>query len=213
MTIYDITVPVSNSTVVYPGDPAIEINAQSCMSSGDSSNVSMVSLGTHTGTHIDPPYHMMENGANLDQVSLESLVGSCYVCHCKDAMVIEVEDLEGAGIPEGTSRVLFRTRNSEFWSEPQFRPDFTYIDPQAAAWLINRGVKLVGIDYLSVDEPNSDTHPTHMKLIGAGVLILEGLDLRKVTKGIYTLVCLPLKIAGGDGGPARAILISNSDFR
>lgn len=207
MRIYDISVSISPDMPVYSGDPAVEIIPVSRISEGAGANVSLLKFGSHTGTHVDPPYHFVESGIKLDELPLEVLIGECMVKYVQDRRVIDKQAVEEAGIPEGTERVLFKTRNSDFWREPGFHADFTYIDPEAAEWLVERGVKLVGVDYLSVDQFKSPGHRTHLTLLGAGVIALEGLDLSEVSEGTYTLVCLPLKIAGGDGGPARAVLI------
>lgn len=208
MTIYDISVSISDRTPVYPGDPGIELTPVSRISAGEGANVSLLSFGTHTGTHIDPPYHFLEDGLKTDEVPLDLLIGKCLVCPLETAAAIGIDELEAAGIPDGTERILFKTRNSAFWEDPEFRKDFTYLDPAGANWLIERGIRLVGIDYLSVDRFKSGTHPSHLELLRAGVAIIEGINLAEVSRGSYTLVCLPLKIAGGDGGPARAVLIS-----
>lgn len=208
--IYDISVQISEKMIVYPGDPAVEIIPDSRISKGESSNLSTLKFGSHTGTHVDPPYHMKDDGLTVDRLPLDALIGECFVCDVGDAPVVRIEELVAAGIPLGIERVLLKTRNSAFWNKPEFRADFTHLDPDAARWLIDHGVRLVGIDYLSVDPLHSEAHPTHMRLIESGVIIAEGLDLSAVSQGIYTLVCLPLKVLRGDGGPARAILISDS---
>ncbi|HAH87687.1 MAG: cyclase family protein [Armatimonadota bacterium] len=206
MKIYDITAGIDKNMPVYPGDPHPSITPESRISNKESSNISLICISTHTGTHIDPPYHMIEDGGRLDTVPLENLTGPCIVCQMLHDE-ISAADLEDAEIPAGTERILFKTKNSDFWAENRFREDYTSLKPDAAEWLVAKGVKLVGIDYLSVEKMHSGTHPVHMRLLGAGVTVVEGLDLRDVPSGIYTLVCLPLKIIGGDGGPARAILI------
>jgi arylformamidase len=207
MKIYDISVPISPRTPVYPGDPKVEIIPDSRISAGDITNVSTLRFGLHTGTHVDPPYHFLEDGLTVDRLPLDILMGECFVCDLGESPVIRISDLEATGIPDGTVRILFKTRNSDFWSEPGFRTDFTYLDTKAAGWLVERGIRLVGIDYLSIDSFESDTYSTHCKLLESGVTLIEGLDLRVVSGGMYTLICLPLKIAGGDGGPSRAVLV------
>lgn len=207
MKIYDISVAISPDMPVYGGDPAVEIVPASRISEGAGSNTSMLRFGSHTGTHVDPPYHFVESGIKVDELSLNTLVGECVVKYVEEVPVIAVHHLESAGIPEGTERIIFKTRNSEMWKDKEFHTEFTYLSPEGADWLVRRGIKLIGIDYLSVDKFKSSDHATHLKLLGAGVIALEGLDLRGVSEGTYTLVCLPLKIEDGDGGPARAILI------
>ncbi|MCX6377431.1 MAG: cyclase family protein [Armatimonadetes bacterium] len=207
MTIHDISIPIREGMPVWPSDPPVEITPSSRISQGGGANSSILRFGTHTGTHVDPPFHFVEAGLTVDRIPLETLVGECLVCEVPDAPVIEVEHLEAASIPDGTLRILFKTRNSGLWREPEFRTDYTYLSPEAADWLVRRGIKLVGTDYLSIDKFKSGGHAVHLRLLEAGVIVLEGLDLSEVAGGTYTLVCLPLKITDGDGAPARAILI------
>jgi arylformamidase len=205
--IHDITVAISSDMPVYPGDPEVRVMPVSRISEGAGANVSALMLGSHTGTHVDPPYHFIQDGAKLDEIPLDMLVGECWVCDMGQAACIGISELEVARIPAGTERILFKTPNSGFWSEREFRADFTYLDPEAAGHLVEQGIRLVGVDYLSVDKFRSGGHATHLRLLASGVVVVEGLDLRAVPQGMYTLVCLPLKVAGGDGGPARVILI------
>lgn len=210
MRIYDVSVLIHNSMHAYPGDPPVEITPVSRIPEGAGANVSLLSMGSHTGTHVDPPYHFVNDGVTVDELPLDVLVGPCLVCDVGDAPVIGLGELEMAGIPSGVERILFKTRNSHLWAERGFRSDFTWLDPEAAGRLAEWGVRLVGIDYLSIDRFKSGAHATHRRLLEACIVVLEGLDLRGVPGGMYTLVCLPLKIAGGDGAPARAILISDT---
>jgi arylformamidase len=207
MTIYDISVPIREGTVVWPGDTPVQITPTSKISEGAHSNVSVLRLSTHAGTHIDPPRHFIEGGGTVDRIPLDALIGACFVCEVEDETSIRVEHLEAAGVPNGTQRILFKTRNSELLREPEFRTDFTYIEPEAADWLVRRGMRLVGIDYLSVDKFKCGGHPTHLRLLESGVVVLESLDLSEVAGGTYTLICLPLRIVDGDGSPARAVLV------
>jgi len=209
MKIYDITLPITPEMVVWPGEPKVEVEALSRISQGASSNVSLLKMPSHVGTHIDPPLHFVEGGTTVDELPLESLIGECQVCDVGDVPAIDIPVLESAKIQAGITRVLFKTRNRLFKSLREFRTDYTYIDPEAAKWLIDKGMRLVGIDYLSVEKYKTPGHPTHMTLLSAGVVVAEGLDLDKVPAGNYTLVCLPLRIAKGDGSPARALLIAN----
>ena len=209
MKIYDVTVPIRTGMTVYPGDPEVAVTPFHRISKGDGANVSVLSMGSHTGTHIDPPYHALEDGETVDALPLDVLMGECLVCEIPGVMSISPSDLEAAGIPHGTERVLFKTRNSELWQKPEFQTDFTYLEPDAADWLVRKGVKLVGVDYLSVEKFKSDGHNTHHRLLESEVVVIEGLDLVDVPAGNYRLVCLPLKIAEGDGAPARAVLISD----
>jgi arylformamidase len=208
MPIYDITLPISESLVVWPGDPAVSITHARHLDRGDNATVSRLDLGAHTGTHVDAPAHFIQGGSGIDALSLDVLVGPALVVEAREAEALTADVLAELAIPLGAERVLFRTRNSEFWAqdEGEFHEDFVAIPEDGARWLIERAVRLVGVDYLSV-APFRASRPTHRMLLGAGVVLVEGLDLSKVRPGTYKLVCLPLKIVGGDGSPARAILI------
>ena len=208
MKIHDISLPVSESLIVWPGDPAIHITQPSHLDRGDPYTVSRLDLGAHTGTHVDAPAHFVPGGAGVDRLDLDLLVGPALVVHVPEATVLTPEVLEGLSIPPGTGRLLFRTRNSDLWAagEEGFREDYVAFNDAGARWLIARGVRLVGIDYLSIST-YTDLIPPHQNLLGAGVIIVEGLDLSGIEPGLYRLVCLPLKLVDGDGAPARAILL------
>lgn len=206
MRIYDITVPISNELPVYPGDPEIKITRVMSLEAGDIARVSHLSFSTHIGTHIDPPYHFMPDGAPLDQAPLDIFIGPARVIDVGDVASIDAAMLSTFDL-DGAERVIFKTRNSRFWRETnEFQKDFVYLETDAAESLVARGVKLVGIDYLSIEKFNFDQPTTHWALLGAGVFIVEGLDLTGVPAGDYELICLPLKIKDGDGGPARVVL-------
>jgi arylformamidase len=210
MHIYDVSVPLSAATTTYPGDPGIEIRQMLALANGDHANVSLINFGLHSGTHVDAPAHFIAGGATVDSLPLDSLVGKAQVVEVTPDLKVIDEDFVAANCPPGSQRILFKTRNSAFWGKANqgFRADFTYIKPDAARWLAESGVKLVGIDYLSVEQYGSTSFATHLALLSKGVVIVEGLDLREVPAGVYELFCLPLKIAGGngDGAPARVIL-------
>lgn len=211
MPIHDISAPVAPGvTPTYPGDPGLEISSWSAIARGDAANVSALNFGAHTGTHVDAPAHFIEGAAGVAALSLDELVGPARVVEVRqEARAVGAADVEALPIA-GATRVLFKTRNSAFWEDPRgrFREDFTYLEPDAARALVARGVRLVGWDYLSVEKFGSDDFATHRALLSAGVVIVEGLDLRAVGAGDYELFCLPLKIEAGhgDGAPARAIL-------
>lgn len=206
MKIYDITVPISNDLPVYPGDPQIHIERTHSLEKGDIARVSRLSFSTHIGTHIDPPYHFMKDGIPLDQAPLDVFIGPARVIDVGDVASIDAALLSTFDL-EGASRVLFKTRNSRFWRETiDFQRDFVYLETDAAEMLVARGVKLVGIDYLSIEKFGFDKPTTHWTLLGANVFIVEGLDLNEIAPGDYELICLPLKIKDGDGGPARVVL-------
>lgn len=208
MRTYDITLTISPDLVVWPEDPPIELGRVSKIEEGASSNVSRVAMSVHTGTHVDAPYHFLNDGYTVEDIPIKLLTGRAYVLHLPDADTITVEMLEKSAIPPRTRRVLFRTRNSELWTKPhtEFQKDYVSLTPKSAEWLIQKGVKLVGVDYLSV-APFDDIVPTHQALLKENVVIVEGLNLSEVSQGRYTLYCLPLKLGHSDGAPARAILI------
>ena len=208
MKIYDVTLPISNQTPVYEGDPAVEVEAAHQIARGDAANISKLCFGSHTGTHVDAPAHFIEGGNTVDKLDFDKLLGKCLVVELNDdAMVIEAADCENLN---GAERVLFKTRNSKFWNDlaQGFHEDFTYIAPDAARKLVELNIKLVGIDYLSVEKFGSNDFATHKTLLEKEIVIIEGLDLREVPAGVYELICLPLKMVGGmgDGAPARTIL-------
>lgn len=209
MRTYDITLTISPDLIVWPDDPPVELDRISSIANGDEANVTRIQMAVHTGTHIDAPCHFIDGAGTVEDISIDLLTGRAYVLHVDDNVDLITKDLlENSSIPPRTKRVLFRTRNSKHWNSSHSKFDESYVglDAEGAAYLIQRGVKLVGVDYLSV-APYSDTSPTHETLLGAGIVIVEGLDLSEVSQGRYTLYCLPLKIAGADGAPARAILI------
>jgi arylformamidase len=210
MRIYDVSVPISEVTPTYPGDPHIEIEQWASLARGDAANVSMLHFGAHTGTHVDAPAHFIEGAGRVCALPLEVLVGRARIIEIAD----DVRAINAGHITSlelgGATRVLFKTRNSAFWANMAegFRTDFTYLAPDAARALVELGVRLVGIDYLSVEQFKAETFETHTTLLSNGVVIIEGLDLREVAPGDYELICLPLKLTGGsgDGAPARAVL-------
>ena len=207
MPIYDITVPIRPGMPIYEGDPAVEIAAWSALRKGDSANVSVLHFGAHTGTHVDAPAHFIEGARKIDALSLEVLIGPARVVRVPDDVAeIDPKFLKNSDLT-AIERVLFHTRNSNFWSEG-FRKDFTHLLPEAAALLVEMGLKLVGTDYLSIEKFHSGDHLTHLTLLSNDVVIVEGLNLSAVPAGDYELICLPLKIAdgAGDGAPARVVL-------
>ncbi|MGI8469109.1 MAG: cyclase family protein [Pyrinomonadaceae bacterium] len=208
MKIYDVTFPISAETPIYKGDPKVEITVAHSIASGAPANVSQICCGVHTATHVDAPNHFIEGGKRVHELSFDKLLGKCRVVELDEsAMAVEAKHVENL---ENVERVLFKTRNSNFWNDPEkgFREDFTYIAPEAAKILVEKKIKLVGIDYLSVEKFGSTDFLTHKTLLKSEVVIIEGLDLREVAAGDYELICLPLKYIGGegDGAPARTIL-------
>jgi len=205
--IFDISVPVMNGGVVYPGNPEIHIEAQQDMAKGDSSNVSLLSIGSHTGTHVDAPKHMIPNAVGIDQVPLDALIGPAVVVDFDDDVMAVTEAYLRAQPIDGHERVLLKTRNSQFIREREFHRDYTYLAPDGAEYLASLGVRLVGIDYLSIEQFHSGHHRTHKTLLSRGIVIVEGLDLSEPPPGTYELYCLPLLLAGIDGAPSRAVLV------
>jgi arylformamidase len=210
MEIYDVSVPLSSATPTFPGDPGIEIKQWKDLANGDAANVSLIRFGLHSGTHVDAPAHFIEGAARVEDLPLESLIGEAEVVEAAEHIRVIDENFIAANCIRGSQRILFKTRNSSFWNSPEegFRLDYTYIDSTAAARLVASGIKLVGIDYLSIEGPGTEKYETHHILLSNNIVILEGVDLRRVPPGSYELICLPLKIAEGkgDGAPARTIL-------
>jgi arylformamidase len=208
MRTYDITLTVSPQSIVWPGDPPVNMKRLSSIASGGSSNVTEISMSCHTGTHVDAPDHFLNNGKTVENLSIDLLFGRAYVLHLPDVDLITASVLMNADIPPRTRRLLFKTRNSEYWANggTDFQKDFVGLSVDAAELLVERNVRLVGIDYLSI-APYKLGIPVHTILLNAGVVIVEGLDLSMVSQGRYTLHCLPLKLGGADGAPARAVLV------
>jgi arylformamidase len=211
MTIYDISLTISPDLPIWPGDPAPEFELIQSMEAGAVVNVTRMNSTVHIGTHIDAPRHFFRDGGTVEQLPLELLTGPCYVAQLPDGIeAITAEVLERTEITSEMKRILFGTRNSHLWArgETKFQTDFVGITEDGAEWLLERGVQLVGVDYLSV-APYADVMPTHLLLLGRGVIVVEGLNLSRVMRGFYDLYCLPLKIAGCEGAPARAILVQS----
>lgn len=206
MKVHDITVAISSELPVYPGDPKIEIQRTLSLDAGDICNVSHLSCGSHIGTHVDPPAHFVRGGVALDELPLDVLIGEARVADVGEVDVIDLATVQALDL-NGVTRILFKTRNSRLWSAPhEFERNFVYLDTPAAEFLVEAGVRLVGIDYLSIEKFNFEAPTTHLALLGNDVIVVEGLDLSKVAPGDYELICLPIKIKEGDGGPARVVL-------
>ena len=208
MTIYDISLTISPKLPVWPGDPAIHLKQAGNMDNGDPCNVTHISMSVHSGTHVDAPHHFLNDNRTVEDLDLNVLTGKAFVIEIScEVNEITNEVLNSASIPIGVERLLIKTRNSEIWSrnEKGFIEDFVAINSDGAEWLVQNGIKLVGVDYLSV-APYGEGVETHRILLSAGIIALEGLNLSNVTGGYYELYCLPIKIDGSDGAPARAIL-------
>ncbi len=208
MKIYDVTITLSKDIPIWPGDPPYIRERIHKLENGDNTNTSRLEMGVHTGTHVDAPYHFLPDGKGADQLSLKILTGRVYVLHLPDVKLITAEVLKKVEIPPRTRRILIKTNNSEFWAKnvSAFQKDFAALTADGADYLVQRGVRLIGVDYLSV-APYKESKATHEILLKAGVIIIEGLNLYDVDQGRYMLYCLPLKLQGSDGAPARTILI------
>ncbi|MFW5879132.1 MAG: cyclase family protein [Myxococcota bacterium] len=201
----DVSVPIHPGMVVYPGDPPVLFETQSSFEKGDEATLTRIDMSAHTGTHVDAPVHFVPGGAGVDQIPLFALVGPALVVHLPDVDVVSAADLERLDL-KGVERLLLKTRNSQrSWKLDDFDAGFVHLSLDAARMLAAAGLRAVGIDYLSIGggDANPDVHRT---LLSGGVCVIEGLDLSGVDAGTYDLVCLPLRIRGGDGAPARAIL-------
>jgi arylformamidase len=194
--------------VVWSGDPPVRVEPRLRIAHGDEANVSELCMGSHTGTHVDPPYHFDDHGAKVDELPLESLMGPAWVHDVGCGTRIRAVDLQQA-VPPGTGRLLLRTTNSALWhgKVQGFQQDFVTMELGAALWIVAQGIRLVGVDYLSVETPDSAGHRVHHALLEAGIVIVEGLDLSPLHSGWYNFYCLPLRVAGGDGAPARAVAV------
>jgi arylformamidase len=205
----DISLPVGSDLLTWPGDPGIRIDRAKSIDRGDPANVSELHLGSHTGTHVDPPVHFIPGQPGVDRVDLDVFFGPAAVADLRHARAIGPDELDALDLPEGTQRLLCRTRNSELWSRlpVAFPDDYVAVTRAGARWLVERGLRLVGVDFLSVEKDGPPDFPVHRTLLGGGVIIVEGLNLSGVEAGVHTLACFPLRIRDGDGSPARAVLI------
>jgi arylformamidase len=206
--IYDLSVPIKTGGLVYPGNPEISVELQQAVAKGASANVSLIRFGSHTGTHADASRHFFDDGQPVDQIPLERLIGpAILIALPDDVRSVTAEDLKSKKLA-GQKRVLIRTRNSALLSQKEFVPDYTFLAPDGAQYLVDLGVELVGVDYLSIEQFHSGHHRTHKTLLARSVVIVEGLDFSAPPAGEYQFICLPLRIEGCDGAPARAVLIA-----
>ena len=207
MKLVDVSVPIRDAMTVYRGNPPVRIRPAMTLQR-DGVNLSEVCLGSHTGTHVDAPSHFIRRGVGVDRLDLALFIGPAWVAHPRRVKSgINAIDLAKARIPRGSRRILLRTSNSRWWHPARaFRTDFVYLTPDGADWLANRGVQLVGIDYLSIEGYGVPGAPTHKRLLGAGIPILEGLDLFNVHPGRWQMAAFPLRIQDGDAGLTRAVL-------
>jgi len=202
----DVSVPLHNGMVHWPGDPPYRIHRVMDQRNGDMCTVSQVSMGVHTGTHMDAPLHFIKDAPTIDEMPFHAAIGPARVIPIHNRKAITLEELEPHRI-EPNERILFKTVNSEsVWHKEQFNEGFVFIDESAAKHLAKRGVLLVGVDYLSVGGFKQDAVETHHALLDSGIWVIEGLNLNGVEPGRYELICLPLKLVDSDGSPARAVL-------
>lgn len=207
MEIFDISVPIRDGMLHYAGNPPVHVTRVESIAAGDPVNVSELDLGAHSATHVDAPVHFLAGGAGAETLSLEVLIGPVEVVDATAATnALDLATVRALELPpRGSERILFKTRNSQLWGRTEFTRDFVRLDGEAAAFLLEREVKLLGIDYLSIGDAAA-----HRTLLSAGVVCVEGLDLREIEPGSYELLCLPLKLVGADGAPARAVLVRSS---
>ena len=202
----DISVPIREAMVRWPSDPPVSIKRVTDIEQGDTSNLSVISMGAHSGTHVDAPIHFVKEGKGVDNIPLDTVIGRARVIEIRDPESIKPEELVQYRIRRN-ERILFKTENSSHvWQKDEFVEDFVFISDAAADFLVDRGVRLVGVDYLSVGSFKHGGSYVHKTLLSGGIWIIEGLNLSNVTPGKYDLICLPLRIVAGDGAPARAIL-------
>ncbi|HTK28895.1 MAG TPA: cyclase family protein [Vicinamibacterales bacterium] len=205
MKLIDVSVVLDASLPTYPGNTPFTLEAIKRVARGDSSNVSSVHMSAHAGTHVDAPRHFFDQGIGVDGLPLEILCGRTRVIEVASRKAVEAADLAGADLSEDV-RVLIKTHNSRLWGNPAFQADYIGVAESGAKFLVEHGIKVVGVDYLSVEPFKTPGAPTHHVLLGGGTIVIEGLNLRDVEPGIYDMICLPLRIAGADGAPARVVL-------
>lgn len=210
MKIYDITLPITPDLIVWPGDPPLQFSQPYHLDRGDICTVTRLSLSVHTGTHLDAPAHFVRGGAGVETLSLTTLIGPALVVEALEAEAITAEVLAHLPIPPGIERLLIKTRNAARWAagETNFHKEYVAVTADGARWLVKHGVKLIGVDYLSVAPFNELVEP-HEVLLEASLIPVEGLNLHGVPPGLYQLVCLPLLIPGSDGAPCRAVLLAS----
>lgn len=205
MTLYDATVPLRAGMVTFPGDPPFSITPFFDRKKGDPFDLALLGMGTHIGTHVDPPAHYLEGGSTVDQIDLDILIGAAFVLDMRRLKVIDAAALEKRLPPSG-QRILFKTDNGPLLFQDEFHREYVHLTEDGADLLVERGVRLVGIDYLSIERYANPGAPVHRKLLQAGILIVEGVNLLTIEEGPYEMFCLPLLLTGADGAPARVLL-------
>jgi arylformamidase len=201
----DVTVPLDARLPTYPNNTPFSLEPIKRLARGDSSNVSTLHMSAHTGTHVDAPRHFFDDGPGTERLSLDLLIGRTRVIEVTSPDGIAAQDLSAVDLT-GEVRLLIKTRNSQLWESPEFHADYVGVTESGARHLVEHGIKLVGVDYLSVEQFRKPGAPAHHLLLGAGTIVVEGLNLRDVEPGVYEMYCLPLRIVGSDGAPARVIL-------
>ena len=205
MKLYDVSIPLRKGIVTFPGDPPFRMEPCFQKEKGDPVNLARISMGTHMGTHVDPPAHYLDGGATVDEIPLDIFVGPGIVLDMRGISQIDRQALESAPIGDHV-RVLLKTDNGPLLLEPSFHKDYVHLTEDGAGYLIEKGVSLVGIDYLSIERYQNPGAPVHRALLQAGILIVEGIHLQETPPGFYDIFCLPLCIKGADGAPARVLL-------
>jgi arylformamidase len=205
MKLIDVSVSIDQNLPTYPGNTPFSLEPIQRIAQGGSSNVSTIHMSAHVGTHVDAPRHFFDGAPGVEALPLEMLIGRARVVGITARKGIDADELAGLNLGEDV-RVLFKTHNSKLWGSPEFHRDYVGVTESGARYLVNQGIKVVGVDYLSVEEFKKPGAPAHHLLLGAGTIVIEGLNLRDVEPGIYDMTCLPLKIVGADGAPARVIL-------
>jgi arylformamidase len=207
VALHDVSIPIHPGMIIYRKNPGVELERALTIAGGDGANVTRLSMGVHTGTHIDGSLHFFDDGNGVDALPLDAMLGRCRVVEVPEpGDAIDGPTLEAAGIPPGTDRLILKTPNSQLWNRDEFTHDFVRLDGSGASWVLERGIRLVAIDYLSIGD-----HDAHVELLGNGVVALEGLDLREIEPGPYELICLPMRLIGTDGAPARVLLADVED--
>jgi arylformamidase len=202
----DISMPLKNGMVRWPGDPEVDIGLLASIEKGSVCNVTRMAMSAHTGTHMDAPRHFLEHGITMEQMPLEATVGRCRVVAIEDREAIRRAELLACD-PQPGERLLFKTINSaRCYQTDDFYDDFVYLSNDGARLLAERQVRTIGVDYISIGGFHKDLVRTHLTVLGAGIWVIEGLNLAAVNPGVYELICLPLLIPGADGAPARALL-------
>src|SRR5262249_44386289 len=205
MKLIDVSVPLDTSLASYPDNVPFSLEAIKRVARGDSSNVSALHLSAHSGTHVDAPRHFFDSGPGTEALPLEMLIGRARLIEVRTRAAITAGDLSGVDLSEDV-RLLIKTTNSRLWGDREFHKDYIGISESGARHLVDHGIKVVGVDYLSVEAFNAPGAPAHHVLLGAGTIVIEGLNLRDVDPGLYEMYCLPLRIVGSDGAPARVVL-------